>query len=248
MISPVVLITGSLTGIGRASAFALAREGARLVVSGRQEEQGQALAKELRVTGTEVEFIKADVRDDAQVRALVDSTVKRFGRLDAAVNNAGTEGTPGAIVDQTAESYAATFDTNVLGVLLSKKHEIRAMTQQGSGSIVKISSVLGKAGNAGAAVYVASKHAVEGLTKAAALEVAPLGIRVNAVAPGPIDTGMLERFTGGDEGKARMASYVPLKRVGIPDEVAAAVVFLALGKSSFVTGHSLSVDGGMGAD
>ena len=248
MTSPVVLITGSLTGIGRASAFALAREGARLVVSGRHEEPGQALAKELRATGAEVEFIRADVRDDAQVRALVDSTVKRFGRLDAAVNNAGTEGKPGAITEQSAESYAATFDTNVLGVLLSMKHEIRVMQPQGSGSIVNISSVLGKVGTAGAAVYVASKHAVEGLTKSAALEVAPLGIRVNAVAPGPIDTGMLDRFTGGDEGKARMASYVPLKRVGNPDEVAAAVVFLALGKSSFVTGHSLSVDGGVGAD
>jgi NAD(P)-dependent dehydrogenase (short-subunit alcohol dehydrogenase family) len=248
MTSPVVLITGSLTGIGRASAFALAREGARLVISGRHEEPGQALAKELRATGTEVEFIRADVREDAQVSALVDSTVKRFGRLDAAVNNAGTEGKPGAITEQTAASYAATFDTNVLGVLLSMKHEIRAMQLQGSGSIVNISSVLGKVGTAGAAVYVASKHAVEGLTKAAALEAAPLGIRVNAVAPGPIDTGMLDRFTGGEQGKARMAAHVPLKRVGNPDEVAAAVVFLALGKSSFVTGHSLSVDGGVGAD
>ncbi len=248
MNSPVVLLTGSLTGIGRASALALAREGARLVVSGRHEETGQALAKELRATGTEAEFIRADVRDDAQVRALVDSTVARFGRLDAAVNNAGTEGTPGPVTDQTAASYAATFDTNVLGVLLSMKHEIRAMQQQGSGSIVNISSVLGKVGTAGAAVYVASKHAVEGLTKSAALEVASLGIRVNAVAPGPIDTGMLDRFAGGAHGKSRMAAHVPLGRVGNPEEVAAAVVFLALGNSSFVTGHSLSVDGGAGAD
>jgi NAD(P)-dependent dehydrogenase (short-subunit alcohol dehydrogenase family) len=246
--SPVVLITGSLTGIGRASAFALAREGARLVVSGRHEEPGQALAKELRATGAEAEFIRADVRDDAQVRALLDGTVQRFGRLDAAVNNAGTEGTPGPVTDQTAASYAATFDTNVLGVLLSMKHEIRVMQPQGSGSIVNISSVLGKVGTAGAAVYVASKHAVEGLTKSAALEVAPLGIRINAVAPGPIDTGMLDRFAGGQQGVSRMAAHVPLGRVGNPDEVAAAVVFLALGKSSFVTGHSLSVDGGAGAD
>jgi NAD(P)-dependent dehydrogenase (short-subunit alcohol dehydrogenase family) len=152
------------------------------------------------------------------------------------------------VTAQTAASYAATFETNVLGVLLSMKHEIRVMQQQGSGSIVNISSVLGKAGMAGASVYAASKHAVEGLTKSAALEVAPLGIRVNAVAPGPIDTGMLNRFTGGEEGKAQLAALVPLKRVGDPDEVAAAVVFLALGKSGFVTGHSLSVDGGMAAD
>lgn len=248
MSKPVVLITGGLTGIGRASAFALAHEGARIVISGRHEDAGQKLVKELRETGAEAEFIRADVRKDAEVGALVDRTVERFGRLDAALNNAGTEGTPGAVTDQTAESYAATFDTNVLGVLLSMKHQIRVMQRQGSGSIINVSSVLGKAGMGGASVYAASKHAVEGLTKSAALEVASHGIRVNAVAPGPIDTGMLNRFTGGEEGKAHLASLVPLQRVGNPEEVAAAVVFLALGKSSFVNGHSLSVDGGMGAD
>lgn len=242
---PVVLITGALSGIGRATAFAFAREGARLVVSGRNEATGQALATELRALGTEAEFLRADVRDDDEVRSLVDHAVERFGRLDAAVNNAGTEGTPGPVTEQTAQRYAATFDTNVLGVLLSMKHELRVMTAQGSGSVVNVSSAYGKIGAAGASVYVASKHAVEGLTKSAALEVATTGVRVNAVAPGPIDTGMLDRFTGREAGKAWMIDQVPVKRLGVADEIAAAIVFVAIGKATFMTGQSLSVDGGV---
>ena len=160
--APVVLVTGALAGIGRATALAFAREGARLVVSGRNQEAGDALAAELRALGAEALFLRADVRNEAEVRSLVDQTVERFGRLDAAVNNAGTEGQPGPVVDQTAETYAATFDTNVLGVLLSMKHELRVMQAQGSGSIVNVSSAYGKIGAAGASVYVASKHAVEG--------------------------------------------------------------------------------------
>jgi NAD(P)-dependent dehydrogenase (short-subunit alcohol dehydrogenase family) len=140
MSSPVVLITGALTGIGRATAFAFAREGARLVVAGRREPEGKKLEKELRELGAEAEFVKSDVRHDDDVRALVDKSVARFGRLDIAVNNAGTEGLRGLVTEQTAESYAATFDTNVLGVLLSMKHELRVMLPQGSGSIVNISS------------------------------------------------------------------------------------------------------------
>ncbi len=244
MTSPVVLITGALTGIGRAAALAFAHEGARLVVSGRRDDVGQALAAELRGLGVEAEFLRADVRNDAEVRSLVDQTVERFGRLDAAVNNAGTEGQPGPVTEQTAESYAATFDTNVLGTLLSMKHELRVMLAQGSGSIVNISSAYGKIGAAGASVYVASKHAVEGLTKSAAIEVAGTGVRVNAVAPGPIDTGMLDRFTGGEAGKAHIATEVPMKRLGVVDEIAQAIVFVAIGKASYMTGHSLSVDGG----
>ena len=244
MTHPVVLVTGALTGIGRASALAFAREGARIVVSGRRDDVGQALATELRALGAEAEFVRADVRNDAEVQALVDRTVARFGRLDAAVNNAGTEGQPGPVVEQTAESYAATFETNVLGTLLSMKHELRVMLAQGSGSIVNISSAYGKIGAPGASVYVASKHAVEGLTKSAAIEVASKGVRVNAVAPGPIQTGMLDRFTGGDAGKEWMAGELPIKRLGTVEEVAAAIVFVAIGKSAFMTGVSLSVDGG----
>ena len=243
--TPVVLITGALAGIGRATALAFAREGARLGVSGRSQVAGDALAAELRALGTDALFLRADIRNEAEVRGLVDQTVERFGRLDAAVNNAGTEGQPGPVVDQTAETYAATFDTNVLGVLLSMKHELRAMLAQGSGSIVNVSSAYGKIGAAGASVYVASKHAVEGLTKSAALEVATTGIRVNAVAPGPIQTGMLDRFTGGDAGKAWLTEQVPAKRLGHVDEIAAAIVFVATGKATYMTGQSISVDGGI---
>src|SRR5260370_1722061 len=187
MTTPVVLITGALTGIGRATALAFAREGARIVISGRHEEEGQKLVGALGKLGAEAEFIRSDVRHEDDVRGLVDKTVARFGRLDVAVNNAGTEGTPGPVTAQTAETYAATFDTNVLGTLLSMKHELRVMLAQGHVSIVNVSSTYGLVGGAGASVYVASKHAVEGLTKPPALEVAESGVRVNVVAPGPIE-------------------------------------------------------------
>src|SRR6202166_2699489 len=210
---PVVLITGALTGIGRATALDFAQEGARIVVSGRRDEAGQKLVAELRQTGVEAEYWRADVRHDDDVRDLVDKTVARFGGLDIAVNNAGTEGKTGPVTEQTAESYAATFDTNVLGTLLSMKHELRVMLPQGSGSIVNVSSAYGSVGAPGASVYVASKHAVEGMTKSAALEVAETGIRVNVVAPGTTDTGMLTRFTNTVENKAALVSTVPVKRL-----------------------------------
>ena len=244
MTQPVVLVTGGLTGIGRATAVEFAKAGARVVVSGRREEAGLALVAELRGHGAEAEFIRADVREDDDVRTLVDETVARFGRIDVAVNNAGTEGKPGPLTAQTAESYAATFDTNVLGLLLSLKHEARVMQAQGSGSIVNISSTYGHEGAAYASIYAASKHAVEGLTKSAALELAGSGIRVNAVAPGPTDTGMLDRFTGTPENKAALASGVPLGRVGRPEEIAKAIVFIGSAGASFVTGQILTADGG----
>src|SRR6202790_1197526 len=198
MSSPGVLITGSLTVIDRAAAIVFAQEGAHIVVSGRRDKQGEELVAELQALGAEAMFVRTDVRKDEDVRSLVDQTVKRFGRLDIAVNNAGTEGLKGLVTEQTAESYAATFDTNVLGVLLSMKHELRVMVPQGSGSIVNVSSAYGSVGAAGASVYVASKHAVEGLTKSAALEVAGTGVRVNVIAVGTTDTGMLTRFTNTD--------------------------------------------------
>jgi len=247
MAAQVVLITGALTGIGRAAALAFARNGDRVVVSGRHEDAGQALLGELRAVGAEADFIRADVRQDDDLRDLVDRTVARFGRLDIAVNNAGTEGQPGPITQQNAASYAATFDTNVLGTVLSLKHELRVMQAQGSGSIINISSTYGHGGAAGASIYAASKHAVEGLTKSAALEAAAFGVRVNAVAPGPTETGMLNRFTGNADRKAGLVATVPLQRVGDPREVAAAILFLASDASSFTTGQILSVDGGKSA-
>jgi NAD(P)-dependent dehydrogenase (short-subunit alcohol dehydrogenase family) len=202
------------------------------------------LTKELRAQGAEAEFVRADVRHEDDVRNLIDKTVARFGRLDVAVNNAGTEGKPGPVTEQTAESYAATFDTNVLGVLLSMKHELRVMQAQGSGSIVNLSSTMGQRGAPGASLYTASKHAVEGLTKSAALEAAAFGVRVNAVAPGPIETAMLDRFTGSADRKAGLVAGVPLKRTGRPEEIADAIVFAASPKASFITGQIINVNGG----
>src|ERR1700722_4937732 len=244
----VVLITGALSGIGRAAAVAFAKKGAKVVVAGRREEAGNTLVKELRSFGSEAEFINTDVRKEGDVRAMVDKTVARFGRLDVAVNNAATEGQVGPITDQTAESFAATFETNVLGVVLSMKHEVRAMQAQGSGSIINISSTYGHEGAAGASIYVGAKHAVEGITKSVALETAKSGIRVNAVAPGPTDTGMLTRFTGTAENKAALAAQVPLGRLGFSEEVADGIVFIASNEARIVTGHVLYVDGGHSAN
>jgi NAD(P)-dependent dehydrogenase (short-subunit alcohol dehydrogenase family) len=240
----VVLITGALTGIGRATSLAFAKDGARIVIAGRRDEAGQNLLAELHRLDAEAEYVNADVRHEDEVRNLVDKTVARFGRLDVAVNAAGTEGKPGPVTEQTAESYAATFDTNVLGTLLSMKHELRVMLPERHGSIVNVSSIYGRVGTAGASVYVASKHAVEGLTKSAALEAAPFGVRVNMIAPGPIETGMLNRFAGTEGRKASLVADVPLKRVGRPEEIAQAIVFVASNKASFTTGASFAADGG----
>jgi len=248
MNAPVVLITGALTGIGRATALAFAKEGARIVIAGRRDEAGQNLVAELRTLDAEAEYVNADVRHEDDVRNLVDKTVARFGRLDVAVNAAGTEGKPGPVTEQSAESYAATFDTNVLGTLLSMKHELRVMLPKGSGSIVNVSSAYGSVGAPGASVYVASKHAVEGMTKSAALEVAETGVRVNVVAPGTTDTGMLTRFTNTDENKAALISTVPVKRLATPEEIAHVIVFVASEEASYMTGASIPVDGGMLAD
>ena len=248
MAESVALITGGLTGIGRATAVVFAQQGAHVVVSGRREQEGQDLAAELKALGGKAEFIRADVRSEEDVRNLVDQTIKHFGRLDIAVNNAGTEGPRGLVTEQTAESYAATFDTNVLGVLLSMKHELRVMLAQGSGSIVNVSSAYGRVGAAGASVYVASKHAVEGLTKSAALEIAGTGVRVNVVAPGTTDTGMLTRFTNTGENKAALVSTVPIKRLATPEEIAHVIAFVASAHASYMTGASIPVDGGMLAD
>jgi NAD(P)-dependent dehydrogenase (short-subunit alcohol dehydrogenase family) len=210
---------------------------------GRREDDGQALVTELRALGAEAEFVRADVRHEDDVRHLVDRAVERFGGLDVAVNNAGTEGKPGPLTEQSAETYAAPFDTNVLGTILSLKHEMRVMLAQRHGSIVNLSSTMGSRGAAGASMYVASKHAVERLTKAAALEGAPVGVRVNAVAPGPVETALLNRFTGNADQKAGLVAGVPVKRAGTAEEIAQTIVFLASDKVDYLTGQIIGVNG-----
>jgi len=244
MQTPVVLITGALTGIGKATAVAYAKTAHRLVVSGRRPDAGEALAAELRALGAEAEFVSADVRAEEDIRRMVHRVLQRFGRLDIAVNNAGTEGSPAPVTEQTPESYAETFETNVLGTLLSMKHELRAMQAQGSGSIVNISSTMGERGAPAMSVYAGSKHAVEGMTKSAALEAAAFGVRVNAVAPGPTETAMLDRLTGSAEKKAAFYAAVPMRRGGAPEEVAEAILFVGSDKASFITGQIIRVNGG----
>jgi NAD(P)-dependent dehydrogenase (short-subunit alcohol dehydrogenase family) len=240
----VVLITGALAGIGRATAKAFAQQSARLVVSGRSDQGGLRLVAELNSDGAEAEFVRADVRQEDDLRALVDRAIERFGRLDVAVNSAGTEGKQMLLTQHSPQTYADTFDTNVLGTILSLKHELRVMIPQGSGSIINLSSTMGSRGASGFSLYVASKHAVEGLTKSAALEAAPYGVRVNGVAPGPIDTEMLSRFAGSPDRKSAMGNSVPLGRLGRPEEIAQAIVFLASSRASFLTGEIVHVNGG----
>jgi NAD(P)-dependent dehydrogenase (short-subunit alcohol dehydrogenase family) len=240
----VAMVTGALAGIGRATAFAFGQAGYRVVISGRREAAGLELLAELRELGVESEFVKADVRYEAEVEHLVDATIERFGRMDAAVNNAGIDGKFGPISDQDEESYKTVFDANVLGTLLGMKHEVRVMRQQGFGSIVNLSSSMGVKGAPNASIYVGSKHAVEGITKAIALEVASFGIRVNAVAPGPVQTEMFDRIVGTDEGRAAMISGVPMKRAGTPEEIARMIVFVASDQVPFMTGEIVRVNGG----
>jgi NAD(P)-dependent dehydrogenase (short-subunit alcohol dehydrogenase family) len=242
--APIILITGALTGIGRATALAFAKQGATVVVSGRREAEGKALEAKLGSLGAEAAFIPADVRHEESVRDLVERIVGRFGRLDVAVNSAGTEGKPGPLTEQTSDSYAGMFDTNVLGTLLSLKHELRVMQPRGSGNIINISSTMGTRGAANLALYTASKHAVEGLTKSAALEAAPFGVRVNAIAPGPTETAMLDRLTGTPDKRAAFYASIPLKRGAKPEEIADAILFLASEKASFITGQIIRVNGG----
>ena len=240
----VVLVTGGTTGIGRATAEGFADAGATVVVTGRNAAVGEEFISALRARGAKGTFLAGDVSREDVVRAWVRAVEREFGRLDIAINNAGVEGTLGPAAEQTEENFRLVFDTNVKGVLFSLKHEIPSIAKQG-GAIVNVSSMVGDVGMAGASVYVASKHAVNGLTRSAALETARLGIRINAVAPGGVITPMLDRFTGSNkEVQAGFAQAHPVGRLANPAEIARTILFLASDAAEFMTGSVLTIDGG----
>ncbi|MAS95715.1 MAG: short chain dehydrogenase [Verrucomicrobiales bacterium] len=241
----VALITGGTSGIGRETAVTLAKAGAQVVVTGRREKEGQETVGLIEAAGGEGFYVQTDVKNESDIKRAVEEAVSRYGKLDIAINNAAIE-LSGPILDTTHESFETLFNINVWGVIASLKHEIPALLQNGGGSIVNISSVAGRRGMAGLSVYAASKHAVEGLTKAAALEFAREGVRINAVAPAVIDTDMPDRALGkkGEVSRDQITALHPIGRSGKPYEVANAILWLVGDESSFVTGQSLGVDGG----
>jgi NAD(P)-dependent dehydrogenase (short-subunit alcohol dehydrogenase family) len=240
----IVLVTGGTSGIGKVTAIAFANAGAKVVLTGRREKEGAEVVAEIKKTGGTASFVRADVSKDADIVKAIDFVVATYGRLDVAFNNAGVE-MLGPLDQVTEEQYRSTFDINVWGVLNSMKYEIPAMLKGGGGAIVNTSSIAGHIGLAGASIYVATKHAVEGLTKAAAVEFGKQGIRVNAVAPGTIETDMVARFP--KEAQAWLLTQHPVGRFGASEDIAAAVLYLASDAAKFTTGTILAVDGGWSA-
>jgi NAD(P)-dependent dehydrogenase (short-subunit alcohol dehydrogenase family) len=248
----VALVTGGTSGIGRATALEFARQGAKVAVTGRREKEGLETVELIKTSGGDAIFIRADAANEDDARRTVDVVLQKFGRLDHAFNNAGVEGAVGLPThEQTAENFRRVMDVNVLGVLLSMKYQVPAMLKAGGGAIVNNASVLGVVGLAGMGVYVASKHAVLGLTRSAALEYARQGVRVNAVSPALVETPMFDRFVGTpqEQSAARdaMAGIHPVGRAGRPEEIASGVVWLCSPGASFVTGTNLLIDGGLSA-
>jgi len=244
----VAVVTGGTSGIGRAAAIAYAQEGAKVVVAGRRAAEGEETVRLVHAQGGEAIFVPTDVAQESQVKNLIERTLEHFARLDFAFNNAGIEQEPTPFLEQTVDTYDQVMGINVKGVWLSMKYEIPAMLKTGGGSIVNTSSGLGVIGMPGVEVYVASKHAVIGLTKSAALEFGKEGIRVNAVLPAVIDTDMFQRFAGEKpEFRAQITALHPIGRIGKSKEIADAAIWLSSSRSSFVTGHSLLVDGGFTA-
>jgi NAD(P)-dependent dehydrogenase (short-subunit alcohol dehydrogenase family) len=240
----VALITGGNAGIGRATAIEFAKHGAKVVVSGRREKEGHEVIAEIKALGGEAIFVKTDVSKASDVKAMIEQTLETFGRLDYAFNNAGIEQALTPLPEQTEETYDQIMNINVKGVWLALKHEVPAMLKAGGGAIVNNSSVAGLVGFAMASVYVASKHAVNGLTKSVALEYAKQNVRINAVAPGPIETRMYLDFAKTPEVRQMLESAVPSGRVGQPEDIASTVIWLCSDSASFVTGQIFPVDGG----
>lgn len=242
----VAIVTGGNSGIGRATAIALAREGAKVTVAARRASEGEETVRLVKEAGSDAIFVKTDVAIENDVRSLVEKTVETYGRLDYAVNNAGIGEKMTPLVEQTSEKFDQIMNTNVRGVWLSMKYEIPMMIKNGGGSIVNTSSGAGLVGFPQMPVYIASKHAVLGLTKSAALEYAKSGIRINAIAPGGVETDMLMQTVGDDhQFLETFRSMHPIGRIGRPEEIANTIVWLLSDKASFVLGHTLLVDGGI---
>ena len=243
----VVLVTGGTSGIGESAARSFAADGAKVVFTGRRQENGDEIVASIAENGGEASFVRTDVRNPEDIEKMVADTIAKYGDLDVAVNNAGVEQNFTPLLDQTLDDYDFVMETNVRGVWLSCKHEVASMLKSGGGSIINVSSVAGVIGMAMAPLYIASKHAVIGLTKSLALEFAQQRIRINAVLPGAIETPMIGRFARDEETTKYLESLHPIGRIGKSDEVTEAIKFLASEKASFTTGTSLRVDGGFTA-
>jgi NAD(P)-dependent dehydrogenase (short-subunit alcohol dehydrogenase family) len=244
-----VIVTGGTSGIGKVTALAFSQQGANVVVSGRRISEGENVVREITSAGGNALFVRTDVSREEDIIALIEKTVATFGALHIAFNNAGSEGQQGLLTtEQTVEHYRQVCDINICGVLLSMKHEIPAMLRSGGGAIVNTSSFAGHVGFPGASVYAASKWAVIGLTKTAALEFARQGVRVNSVSPGPIQTEMFDRaFEGQTDMKKAVEAQIPSGRVGTPEEIASAVLWLSSPGAAFTTGQDILIDGGFSA-